>query len=52
MAGQHLEWVCGFANAKGGTIFIGKDDDGSVHSVSDSKDLLETIPQKIRVTLV
>ncbi len=25
---DYLKWVCGFANAVGGTIFIGKDDDG------------------------
>ncbi len=48
---KYLEWVCGFANAQGGTIFVGKDDDGSIHGLSDSKKLLETIPQKIRSLL-
>jgi ATP-dependent DNA helicase RecG len=23
---EYLKWICGFANAHGGTIFIGKDD--------------------------
>ena len=23
---DYLKWVCGFANAQGGSIFIGKDD--------------------------
>lgn len=48
---KYLEWVCGFANAQGGTIFVGKDDDGSIHGLSNSKQLLETIPQKIRSLL-
>jgi ATP-dependent DNA helicase RecG len=48
---KYLEWICGFANAQGGTIYIGKDDDGSIHGLSDSKHLLETIPQKIRSLL-
>jgi ATP-dependent DNA helicase RecG len=24
---DYLKWICGFANAVGGTIFIGKEDD-------------------------
>lgn len=27
---EYLKWICGFANAQGGTIFIGKDDSGNV----------------------
>ncbi|MGY6522745.1 MAG: AlbA family DNA-binding domain-containing protein, partial [Mongoliitalea sp.] len=27
---EYLKWICGFANASGGTIFIGKDDTGNV----------------------
>jgi len=45
---DYLKWVCGFANAKGGEIFIGKDDDGKVVHLSDYRTLLESIPQKIR----
>ena len=25
---DYLKWVCGFANASGGVIYIGKDDNG------------------------
>ena len=25
---EYLKWLCGYANAHGGTLFIGKDDDG------------------------
>ena len=27
---EYLKWVCGFANAQGGTIYIGVDDAGNV----------------------
>lgn len=45
---EYLKWVCGFANAIGGTIFIGKDDDGNVVHLDDFKTHMENIPQKIR----
>ena len=48
---DYLKWVCGFANANGGTIFIGKDDDGKVIGVADSKKLLEDLPNKFRDVL-
>ena len=45
---DYLKWVCGFANAFGGTIYIGKDDNGNVVNLEDYKNLLEVIPNKIR----
>lgn len=48
---EYLKWICGFANANGGSIFIGKDDNGSVVGVADAKRLLEDIPNKVRDTL-
>jgi ATP-dependent DNA helicase RecG len=45
---DYLKWVCGFANAQGGTIFIGKDDYGNVLGISDYKKLMDEIPNKIR----
>ena len=44
---EYLEWICGFANAQGGKIFIGVDDNGNVVGVSNAKRLLEDIPNKI-----
>ncbi|MGN0047845.1 MAG: ATP-binding protein [Bacteroides sp.] len=44
---KYLEWVCGFANAQGGRIFIGVNDAHEVVSVKDSKRLMEDIPNKI-----
>jgi len=32
---DYLKWVCGFANAVGGLIFIGKDDNGVITHLVD-----------------
>lgn len=45
---DYLKWICGFANAQGGRIYIGMRDDGTVIGVRDSKKLLEDIPNKIQ----
>ncbi|EMQ95190.1 ATP-dependent DNA helicase [Xanthomarina gelatinilytica] len=45
---DYLKWVCGFANAIGGKIYIGKDDDGTIVGVDNVKNLMESIPQKIQ----
>ena len=59
--GQHLEWkaswrddhlrsVCAFANADGGTLEIGRDDEGTVVGVGvrERRRLLEELPNKLR----
>ena len=45
---DYLKWVCGFANAQGGVIFIGKDDDGKVIGIDDYKKLMDDLPNKVR----
>ncbi len=45
---DYLKWVCGFANAYGGVIFIGKNDNGDVVGLDNSKILMEDIPNKIK----
>ena len=45
---EYLKWLCGFANAQGGTIYIGVDDAGNVVGVKDVKKLMEDIPNKIQ----
>ena len=45
---DYLEWICGFANAQGGKIYIGCNDDGKVVGLSNTRKLLEDIPNKIR----
>jgi ATP-dependent DNA helicase RecG len=48
---EYLKWICGFANAYGGTLFIGQDDTGNVVDLKDAEKLLEDIPNKVRDTL-
>ena len=48
---EYLKWICGFAKAQGGTIFIGVNDDGSVCGVEGAKKLMEDIPNKVRDVL-
>lgn len=48
---EYLKWICGFANAQGGTIFIGKDDNGNVVGVKNAKKMLEELPNKITTVL-
>ena len=45
---EYLRWVCGFANAEGGTLVIGKNDAGDVVGLKEAKKLLEDLPNKIR----
>ena len=45
---EYLKWICGFANTQGGTLYIGKRDDGSPCGVQDAKKLMEDIPNKVR----
>lgn len=45
---EYLKWICGFANAQGGKIYIGTKDDGTVIGVKNSQRLLEDIPNKIQ----
>jgi len=45
---EYLKWICGFANANGGIIYIGKNDAGEVVGLKDSKKLLEDIPNKTK----
>jgi ATP-dependent DNA helicase RecG len=48
---EYLKWICGFTNAQGGVIYIGKDDLGNVVGVKNYKRLMDDIPNKIRDTL-
>ena len=48
---EYLKWICGYANAYGGTIYIGTDDDGNVIGIDNAKELLELIPSKITDTM-
>ena len=44
---EYLKWICAFANTKGGILYIGVNDKGTVTGVQDFHKLSETIPLKI-----
>ena len=48
---EHLKWICGFANAQGGVLEIGRDDRGEVVGVKQVLRLLEEIPNKAQSLL-
>lgn len=47
----YLEWICGFANNQGGKLYIGIDDKGTILGIEHAKNLLESLPSKIRDAL-
>lgn len=48
---EYLKWICGYANAYGGTLYIGKGDDGNITGISNATELLEKLPSKITDTM-
>lgn len=48
---EYIKWICGFANAQGGKIFVGVDDKGHVIGLQNAKKLMEDIPNKVRDAL-
>lgn len=47
---EYIKYVSGFANAHGGTLYVGVDDKGNVVGVKDAVKLLEDLPNKISLT--
>ena len=45
---EYLKWICGFANADGGMLIIGRNDKGVVTGLTNAAKLLEDIPNKVR----
>jgi len=45
---EYLKWICGYANASGGKLYIGINDNKKVVGVDDVKKLSENIPNKIQ----
>jgi ATP-dependent DNA helicase RecG len=48
---EYLKCICGFANAQGGRLEIGRNDKGVVVGLKNVKKLLEELPNKIRSTM-
>lgn len=45
---EYLRWICGFANADGGMLVIGRNDKGVTVAAKDVRKLMEDIPNKVR----
>ncbi len=45
---EYLKWICGFANAVGGVLVVGRNDDGEAVVAAHAGKLLEDIPNKVR----
>ena len=45
---EYLNWICGMANAQGGKIYIGINDEGKIIGLDHASKLLEILPSKIR----
>jgi ATP-dependent DNA helicase RecG len=45
---EYLKWICGYANASGGSHNNWKNDNGEIVELKNSKKLLEDIPNKVR----
>lgn len=45
---EYINWICGFANAQGGILVIGKNDRGELVGLIDAPRLAEEIPNKVR----
>ena len=45
---EYIKWLCGFANAEGGVLIVGRDDAGRDIGINNARELLELIPNKVR----
>lgn len=45
---NYLKWICGFANSKGGKLYIGIDDKGKIIGINNYQELMEQLPNKLR----
>ena len=45
---EYFKWICGFTNAQGGRIHIGKNDDGHAVGLPNIRKLLEDLPNQVR----
>ena len=45
---KYLKWLCGFANAQGGALEVGRNDKGQLVGLENASQLMEELPNKIR----
>ena len=46
---EYMRTICAFANASGGTLEIGRCDNGELTGVANAAKLLEDLPNKINI---
>lgn len=46
-----LKWICGFANAQGGRLEIGKNNNGKVIGLDNAQKMLDDLPNTIKSTM-
>ena len=44
---DYLKWICAFSNTRGGSLYIGVEDNGDICGVENCHKLSEDIPNKI-----
>lgn len=47
---EYLQWISGFANANGGVLYLGKDNNGTIVGLNKYKKLMDELPNKIKDT--
>lgn len=45
---KYFKWLCGFANAHGGVLEVGRNDRGEIVGIDNAGRLMEEIPNKLR----
>lgn len=46
---EYLKWICGYANAYGGTLYIGKDDDGTLSGLIIQDNSLKSYRTRLQI---
>lgn len=44
---EYLKYISGFANAQGGTLYVGIDDNGNVCGINNAKELLVNLQMSV-----
>lgn len=44
---EYLKYISGFANAQGGTLYVGIDDNGNVCGINNAKELLVNLHMSV-----
>ena len=45
---EYLKWICGFANAVGGKLYIGKDDNGNSVNIENPDKMALMVADRIK----